>query len=51
DEIKTVHDLPMHCQVYVDICDSRGLIALHFTTYNIHINIVNLLLDFGANVN
>ncbi|CAF1009149.1 unnamed protein product [Rotaria sordida] len=50
-EIKTVRDLLMHRQVYVDVCDSRGLTALHFATYNIHINVVNLLLDFGANVN
>jgi ankyrin repeat protein len=41
----------MHHQVYVDVCDSRGLTALHFATYNVHINVVNVLLDFGANVN
>ena len=37
--------------VYVDVCDSRGLTALHFATYNVHINVVNILLDFGGNVN
>lgn len=50
-DTKTVRDLLMHRQVYVDVCDSRGLTALHFATYNAHINVVNLLLDFGANVN
>lgn len=37
--------------VYVDVCDSNGFTALHFATYNAHINIINLLLDFGANIN
>lgn len=41
----------MQRRVYVDVCDSRGLTALHFATYNVHINVVNVLLDFGANVN
>jgi ankyrin repeat protein len=41
----------MHHKAYVDVCDSRGLTALHFATYNVHINVVNVLLDFGANVN
>ncbi|CAF2798149.1 unnamed protein product [Rotaria sp. Silwood2] len=50
-QTKTVRDLLMHRQVYVDVCDSCGLTALHFATYNVHINVVNLLLDFGANVN
>ncbi len=36
---------------YVDVCDSHGLTALHFATYNAHINVINNLLDFGANVN
>jgi hypothetical protein len=48
---KAVRDLLMHRQVYVDVCDSRGLSAIHFATYNVHINVVNTLLDFGANVN
>ncbi|CAF3380512.1 unnamed protein product [Rotaria sp. Silwood1] len=50
-QAKTVRDLLMHRRVYVDVCDSHGLTALHFATYNVHINVVNLLLDFGANVN
>ncbi|CAF3319754.1 unnamed protein product [Rotaria socialis] len=50
-ETKTVRDLLMHHQVYVDVCDSRGLTALHLAIYNVQINVVNLLLDFGANVN
>ena len=37
--------------VYVDVSDSRGLTALHFATYKVHIDVVNVLLDFGANVN
>jgi hypothetical protein len=41
----------MRRHAYVDVCDSRGLTALHFATYNVHINVVNILLDFGANVN
>ncbi|CAM4741637.1 unnamed protein product [Rotaria magnacalcarata] len=48
---KTVRELLMHRQVYVDVCDSRGLTALHLAVYNVQINVVNLLLDFGANVN
>ena len=50
-QTKTIRDLLMQRQVYVDVCDSRGLAALHFATYNVHINVVNVLLDFGANVN
>lgn len=50
-QTKTVRDLLTQRQVYVDVCDSRGLTALHFATYNVHIDVVNLLLDFGANVN
>ena len=50
-ESKSVRDILMQRQIYVDICDSRGLTPLHFPTYNVHITIVNLLLDFGANVN
>lgn len=41
----------MHRSVYVDVCDSHGFTALHFASYNVHIHVVNLLLDFGANVN
>lgn len=41
----------MRRRAYVDVCDSRGLTALHFATYNVHTDVVNLLLDFGANVN
>jgi hypothetical protein len=48
---KAVRDLLMHRQTYVDACDSRGLTALHFAAYNVHINVVNVLLDFGADVN
>ena len=48
---KAVRDLLMRRRVYVDVCDSRGLTALHFATYNVHIKVVNVLLDFGANVN
>lgn len=36
---------------YVDVCDSHGYTALHFATYNVHNNVANVLLDFGANVN
>ena len=50
-QAKQVRDLLMRHQAYVDVCDSRGLTALHFATYNVHINVVNVLLDFGANVN
>ena len=48
---KKTRDLLMHHHVYVDVSDAHGLTALHFSTYNVHIDIVNLLLDFGANVN
>ena len=48
---KAVRNLLMHHRAYVDVCDSRGLTPLHFATYNVHINVVNTLLDFGANVN
>jgi hypothetical protein len=48
---KAVRDILLHRHAYVDVCDSRGLTALHFATYNVHINVVNVLLDFGANVN
>lgn len=37
--------------VYVDVCDSHGLTALYFATYNAHINVINTLLDFGGHVN
>jgi hypothetical protein len=50
-EKKAVRDLLLRRQAYVDVCDSRGLTALYFATYNVHINVVNILLDFGANVN
>ena len=48
---RNLRDLLVHRLVYVDVCDARGLTALHMATYNIQLNIVNLLLDFGANVN
>lgn len=48
---KDVRDLLMENSVYVDVCDSNGLTALHFATYNGHMNVINTLLDFGANVN
>ncbi|CAF0901591.1 unnamed protein product [Rotaria sordida] len=48
---KDVRNLLMQRLAYVDVCDSHGLTALHFATYNVHINVVNVLLDFGANVN
>lgn len=48
---KDVRDLLMQQSVYVDVCDSYGLTALHFATYNGYINVINTLLDFGANVN
>ncbi|CAF4138549.1 unnamed protein product [Rotaria socialis] len=48
---KDVRYLLMQRLAYVDVCDSHGLTALHFATYNTHINVVNVLLDFGANVN
>lgn len=48
---KDVRHLLMQRLVYVDVCDSQGLTALHFATYNLHINIINTLLDFGGNVN
>lgn len=41
----------MHSPTYVDVCDSRGLTALHFATHNLHFETINCLLDFGANVN
>jgi ankyrin repeat protein len=50
-QTKRIRDLLMHRQTYVDVCDSRGLTALHFATHNIYIDVVNVLLDFGANVN
>jgi hypothetical protein len=48
---KDVRDLLINRLAYVDVCDSRGLTALHFATYNVHINVINILLDFGGNVN
>jgi hypothetical protein len=48
---KNVRDLLVRRQVYVDVCDSRGLTALHLATYNVHVNVIHTLLDFGANVN
>lgn len=48
---KGVRDLLMQRRVYVDVCDSHGLTSLHFSTYNVHVKTVNILLDFGANVN
>lgn len=50
-DTKAVRELLMRRAVYVDVCDSHGFTALHFATYNVHIHVVNLLLDFGANVN
>ncbi|UJR10778.1 hypothetical protein I4U23_014965 [Adineta vaga] len=50
-ETKQIRDLLMHTSTYVDVCDSRGLTALHFATYNLHLDVINTLLDFGANVN
>ncbi|CAF1055365.1 unnamed protein product [Adineta steineri] len=50
-EFKKIRDLLLHNQTYVDVCDSRGLTALHFATHNIHMDAINILLDFGANVN
>ncbi|CAF1274041.1 unnamed protein product [Adineta ricciae] len=50
-ETKQIRHLLMHTQTYVDVCDSRGLTALHFATYNLHLDAINVLLDFGANVN
>jgi hypothetical protein len=41
----------MQQYVYADVCDSHGLTALHFATYNGHINVINILLNFGANIN
>ena len=48
---KDVRHLLMQRLAYVDVCDSQGLTALHFASYNLHINIINILLDFGANIN
>ena len=48
---KTVRNLLLHRHAYVDVCDSHGLTALHFATYNVHINVVDTILDFGAHVN
>lgn len=48
---KEVRDLLNERLVYVDVCDCQGLTSLHFATYNAHRHIINLLLDFGANVN
>jgi len=48
---KEVYDLLMQRFVYVDVCDSHGLTALHFATYNGHVNVINTLLNFGANLN
>ena len=50
-DTKAVRELLMRRAVYIDVCDSHGFTALHFTTYNVHIHVVNLLLDFGVNVN
>ena len=47
----TVRDLLLHRLAYVDVCDSRGLTALHLATYNLHLNLMNTLLDSGCNVN
>ena len=48
---KEVRGLLNERVVYVDVCDCQGLTSLHFATYNAHTHIINLLLDFGANVN
>ena len=48
---KDLYHLLMHHSAYVDVCDARGLTALHFASYNVHLNVINVLLNFGANVN
>ena len=50
-EAKAVRDLLKHRCAYVDVCDSRGFTALHLASYCVHSDVVNILLDFGANVN
>ena len=50
-EEKDLYPLLMHRSAYVDVCDARGLTALHFASYNAHLNVINVLLNFGANVN
>ena len=47
----TVRDLLLHRLAYVDVCDSRGLTALHSATYSLHLNLMNILLDAGCDVN
>lgn len=41
----------MYQRVYADVSDACGFTALHFATYTVNVPVVNLLLDFGANVN
>ncbi|KAM3930789.1 ankyrin repeat and MYND domain-containing protein 1 [Leptodactylus fuscus] len=50
-DLETVSTILRHDLAHVDVSDSSGLTALHAATVNGHNNIINLLLDNGADVN
>ncbi|CAF2648550.1 unnamed protein product [Rotaria sp. Silwood2] len=40
-----LRDLLIHRLAYVDVWDSHGLAALHFATYIVYINVIDILLN------
>ncbi|CAF0969415.1 unnamed protein product [Didymodactylos carnosus] len=49
--LKEVRDIVNRKQAFVDVSDDHGYTALHMSSYQIHIPVINFLLDSGANVN
>lgn len=50
-DLETVSTILRHDLAHVDVSDKSGQTALHAATVNGHNNIINLLLDNGADVN
>ncbi|XP_071999415.1 ankyrin repeat and MYND domain-containing protein 1 isoform X2 [Engystomops pustulosus] len=50
-DLETVSTILRHDFAHVDVSDNSGQTALHAATVNGHNNIINLLLDNGADVN
>ncbi|XP_056420536.1 ankyrin repeat and MYND domain-containing protein 1 isoform X2 [Hyla sarda] len=50
-DLETVSTILRHDLAHVDVSDQSGQTALHAATVNGHNNIINLLLDNGADVN